>query len=124
MAVLFLGVSRRFAGAPAGGSGTVNQWTYTVPAGKRAVLEHLLLQVNNNGNAANTTGCDVISTVNGGAAIEVFRFMSQSGAAQIATKEMRSHIDLSAGDIVTGRTINTGAGAVTMLVNAIIREYQ
>lgn len=105
----------------AAGSGTVARWAYTVPAGKRAVLTHGFVRINGNANAANTTQADIICSINGTTITALF-INNSGGAADVAVSG-RLEIDLEAGDSATGRSINTGAGGVTMQIRAVIREY-
>lgn len=122
MTVLFTPIDNSFTGLVAAGAGTVVQLTYTVPAGKRAVLTHSRVQGNANGNAALTTiiFIDVIQVASHPV---IRRDISGLVGAQL-NAEVTCNIDLAAGELVRIVTTNTGAAAVSMGGSFFIREYQ
>lgn len=121
--ILFLAKTQRFSGNAGAGTGTVVQTQYTVPNGKRAELRHVYQQINNNGNAANTTFALVTITV-GGVTRSIAQFNGSGLAAISFLITQVNNIDLQAGDTVNLVTINTGVGAVAMTIDIVVREYQ
>lgn len=119
---LFIPRAMTFAAVTAGLSGVIVRWTYTVPAGRWAILTDVSVVVAANGNAANTTQGLIRCTIGG----TLIRSISQdgSGSANSVSNERVCNTHLSAGDTVTGLTINNGAGAVSIIVDAVIKEYQ
>lgn len=122
MATLFLPRAQNFNASTAAGSGDVIRWTYTVPTGKRAVVTHLCLVLANNANVANTT-IGYFQVTIAGTGITVGE-LNNSGIANITPLAIPTQIDLGSGDTITGRSVNTGANAVVMTIEATIKEYQ
>lgn len=122
MSVLFIPRAQTFNAAAAALSGTVVRWTYTVPAGMRAVLTDVSVVVAANANAANTTQGLIRCTI-GGVVVRSIT-VDGSGSANQAINQRVCNTDLQAGDTVSGLTTNNGAGAVNMILDAVIREYQ
>jgi hypothetical protein len=121
MTILFTPKAFTFAAVSAAGSGTLTRWTYTVPAGKRAVLTDVSIFVAANANAANTT-LGLIRCSIGGVVVRIAS-RDGSGVANPVSNERACHTDLQAGDNVNGLTVNTGANGVSIIVDAVIREY-
>ncbi len=103
------------------GSGSVTRWTYTVPAGKRAIVRHVSVLINGNANVAATTQATIRVTIGG----VIYRLITidNSGVANLNSKELSLQVTLYPGDTCTGLTINAGAGNVLMIVDAQIEEY-
>jgi hypothetical protein len=125
MTVIFLPIGRAFNAATVAGSGTVLQWNYTVPAGKRAILTHAGIRLGISAAAANLIG-GTIQCVIGGVAIFVIRLFNQAPLGAEVNSYLMCGIDLAAGDVVQGfSTNNAGAGIVPQVgLFAAIREYQ
>lgn len=121
MTILFTPVPRANSVATAAGSGQVQRWTYTVPALKRAILYHSMLRIVPNGAAAGTLQNFIQCTI-GGTAIVVC-LLDGSGAVNNVALSYMPSIDLQAGDIVAGFTVNNSAVVTTMQEYAVIREY-
>lgn len=122
MTVLFVPRDNSFSAAVAGGSGTVVQVAYTVPAGKRGIVTHARVQGNPNGNAA-LSSFILIDIVSGGVAHAVIRRdLSGLVGAQL-NAEVTCNIDVQAADVVRILSINTGAAAVNMAATFTVREY-
>lgn len=124
MATLFVPRALDFNGAVAAGSGAIIRWTYTVPAGKRAEITHCYCEAQDNANAVNTTFADIFAII-GGVAITIAKQYNDGAGNNTLTPNISvsSVVPLQAGDTVSGRTTNTGAGGVTMFVRAVIREF-
>jgi hypothetical protein len=123
--ILFIPVAMDFNGVAAAGSGAITRWTYTVPAGKRAILTHVFCEVIDNANAVNTTFGDIFCTI-GAVSITAARVYNDAAGNNTLTPNIAVpvQIDLQAGNTVNGRTFNVGAAGVAMVVRAVIREYQ
>lgn len=125
MAVLFITRAMNFNAVVAAGAGVVNQWTYTVPAGKRAEVIFGFCEVQDNANAVNTTIADIFINT-GGTSITLVRQYNDGAGNNtlVPNSSIATIIPIVAGDTVVGRTQNTGAAGVQMIVRAAIKEYQ
>lgn len=119
--LLFALLPQTFNAATVAGSGTVTRWTYTVPAGKRAIVRHCSIVIAANANAANTTQATIRASIGG----VLNRLLSLDGSASAnqASKEIACACTLYAGDTLNGLSVNTGAGNVVMVIEAQIEEY-
>jgi Ca2+-binding RTX toxin-like protein len=117
---LFTLVVNNFNAVVAAGAGTVSQWTYTVPAGKTAILATCLARVADNANAVETSFSDIL--VNG---VAIIREVNDGAGNNTLTPviSMAPRVRLNEGDTVVGRTTNTGAAGVVMQVAAVVEEY-
>lgn len=120
--ILFRPIAITFSGATVAGSGLVTRATYTVPAGKRAILEHVSILILVSTAAANTT-IAIVSGMIGGIAVGFLRI----GNSAVITGELNvsdeRFVDLQAGDTVSLITINNAAVNSTMALSAVVREY-
>lgn len=124
MTQLFLPVIQSFTGIVAAGSGVVNQWVYTVPAGKRSIIRDVFCEVVDNANAVNTTWCDIFITIGAPSHTIVRQYNDGAGNNTLTPNIGRqTHIELPSGAGMTGRTTNTGAAGVSMVVRAFLEEY-
>jgi hypothetical protein len=123
--ILFIPRALDFNGVAAAGSGGIVRWTYTVPALKRSVLTHVFCEAVDNANIVNSTFADVFCVI-GGVSMTIARIYNDGAGNNTLTPNIAvsSQVDLSAGDTVNGRTFNVGAAGVSMVVRAVIREYQ
>jgi hypothetical protein len=122
MTVLFIPRTLIFSGNSIAGAGAVLQVTYTVPPGKRAVIEHSVAQVNANGNAVNSTFSFIQATIN--AVNIIVNALHGSGATFTQRSILMHSLSLTENDVVQLFTQNFGAANVAHLMNVVIREYQ
>ena len=119
---LFLPIGLSFAGNTAAGSGTIVQWTYTVPAGKRSVLTYAFCSINVSAAAAATTTCRIITSI-GGVQVTIIGINNPAVITGTLYGFSSCAVDLSPGDTVTGVTSNTSAVISIMTAQASINEF-
>lgn len=124
MTTLFVPRPFDFSGVAAAGSGAVIRWTYTVPIGKRSEVCHCYVEAVDNANAVNTTFADVFANI-GGVFITLAKIYNDGAGNNTLTPNIAvsSVVLLQAGDTIQGRTNNTGAAGVSMIVRAVIKEF-
>lgn len=119
---LFTQVPQNITIATAAGSGNVNRWTYTVPAGKRAIVRHVTGTIFVSAAAANTTIIIISATLNG-VNVQVMRLGNAAVIAGELDQQNMTQIEMYGGDTLTGNTVNNSAVVVTMNLGAVIEEY-
>ena len=123
MTVLFNPIGQSFSGVTLAGSGTITQWTYTVPALKRSVAVHCTGVINASAAAAGTGLIRIIATI-GGVQVTLISLSNQAVLAASISQSVAVTVYLSAGDTLAGVTTNTAAVNITMTVQAAIQEFQ
>lgn len=117
MAVLFLPIRISFSQSIAAGAGLVTQVTYTCPAGKRAEVHGIWLQMNAN---TATLGTGLTRAVVGAVVVLSCLNLSVNGT----TVALGMVYDLSAGETAILQTTGGAAQPITMSGSVYIREYQ
>jgi hypothetical protein len=109
-----------FSAATVAGSGAVNRWTYTVPAGKRTEVCHMLVDVDDNANAINTTVASIFAIIGGTTGI-VMRL--QDDGVRILAATAGASFWLDEGEQLIGQSTNNGAANVNMRIVAVLKEW-
>lgn len=119
---LFIPRCTQFFANTIAGAGQVLQWTYTVPTGKRAVLQSIHTRINGNGAAAGQAATQAIITLSA-VPVELV-YMDASGIANASALNLAYAIDMVSGDTLQGYTLNFSVVNIFMAIGYVIQEFQ
>lgn len=115
-----------YAAAAVGPHGNTNRWTYTVPAGKVAIVEQLLsILIRDTATATPANAVAFVNyTPNGLTAVQVVRATQNTlGVVGQMDKDRANVFSMQAGDVLAAQTLDgSTGGAYTYTIEATIRE--
>lgn len=120
-------IARNYAASGVAPHGSTQRWTYTVPAGKKAFIEHTVLHAFRNTAAApvGEVNLAIVVTPAAAAAVEytIRRFFNNTVGAEIQSEASQGGI-LLAGDAIEARTSDASTGgSMAYNINAKMTEF-